>query len=518
MDAVQDTPTLIQRIAEHYPYMVCCSAFVAGDGSGDAELSRLHQDLMEEVRRQGMSADGLREKLTMVASVLGLGRGGPESGPAQSLQVNYYEILGVPPEADAASIKKAYRAKALQTHPDTADAASEPRDADRFQVVHEAYHVLSDPALRRHYDLSRIQSGTGRWMEDAALSETPPRVPRMPSVLKRSLVSLSFILLLLISITVVANIAMQELSLYEEVGVQRAPPPTASPNLETALVSADTAMDRAAESDVAPAAAREPIPAIVAADETASVKPLPIHKTQAFAKEKPPDPPSEPKALEVPRKEATSAPIVTLAKRDLPPESIARTDHTQKGSGKKASPPRPKAEAPEKAAPKPPPERTDKIPKATMRQVEDLKQYPRMPAAPPVAKAPVPPRPQADLTEPLTQFLARYCRTYENRDLDGFLAFFSRNAVENDTPVSTLIPAYQKNFKKVAAIDYSIDLKKYTCKADSDRIQLQGNFRLHWQGAKDREWRKYRGEIQMGLIRNRDSFLIQRLNYRFDPH
>ncbi|SMN19954.1 similar to Saccharomyces cerevisiae YER048C CAJ1 Nuclear type II J heat shock protein of the E. coli dnaJ family [Maudiozyma saulgeensis] len=62
----------------------------------------------------------------------------------------YYDILGIQPEATSTEIKKAYRRKAMQTHPD-----KHPDDPDaqrKFQEVGEAYQVLSDESLRKRYD------------------------------------------------------------------------------------------------------------------------------------------------------------------------------------------------------------------------------------------------------------------------------------------------------------------------------------------------------------------------------
>ena len=63
---------------------------------------------------------------------------------------NYYQVLGVPRDATAADIKRAYRKLARRHHPDvnTGDAAAE----QRFKEVNEAHEVLGDPATRRRYD------------------------------------------------------------------------------------------------------------------------------------------------------------------------------------------------------------------------------------------------------------------------------------------------------------------------------------------------------------------------------
>src|SRR5260370_11339077 len=80
-----------------------------------------------------------------------------------------YSILGVPVEADAETIKNAYRRLAIRVHP---DAGNEP-DPARFREAHEAYLILSDAARRRSYD---IEVGRAR-PRRISLEEISPRRP-----------------------------------------------------------------------------------------------------------------------------------------------------------------------------------------------------------------------------------------------------------------------------------------------------------------------------------------------------
>jgi curved DNA-binding protein len=67
---------------------------------------------------------------------------------------DYYDILGIKPEASEAEIKSAYRKLARKYHPDVSKEAGA---EEKFKSVNEAYEALKDPAKRKAYDQIKAQ-------------------------------------------------------------------------------------------------------------------------------------------------------------------------------------------------------------------------------------------------------------------------------------------------------------------------------------------------------------------------
>lgn len=83
-----------------------------------------------------------------------------------------YEVLGVAKSASAEEIKRAYRKKARESHPDM--NPDDPTAADRFREAEEAYSILSDAQKRQAYDQfghAAFQQGGGAGGQGAGLGD-----------------------------------------------------------------------------------------------------------------------------------------------------------------------------------------------------------------------------------------------------------------------------------------------------------------------------------------------------------
>ncbi len=131
-----DTPALIQFVAGDEDYLALCSRIVNDPGKPSQDL----QTLKEICQQQDLNFQVLVEKLTPVARAFGL----------VDDESDYYEVLGISRNADTVDIKKAFRKKVIEVHPDTSDQMG--ASSAEFIDLQAAYQILSDPVLRQQYD------------------------------------------------------------------------------------------------------------------------------------------------------------------------------------------------------------------------------------------------------------------------------------------------------------------------------------------------------------------------------
>ncbi|KAI0272526.1 hypothetical protein BC834DRAFT_840791 [Gloeopeniophorella convolvens] len=72
------------------------------------------------------------------------------------MSTSLYEVLGVQRDATEDQIRKAYKKRALQTHPDRVPPEQKETAEDEFRQVNNAYEVLSDATKRQAYDAAGV--------------------------------------------------------------------------------------------------------------------------------------------------------------------------------------------------------------------------------------------------------------------------------------------------------------------------------------------------------------------------
>ena len=119
-----------------------------------------------------------------------------------------------------------------------------------------------------------------------------------------------------------------------------------------------------------------------------------------------------------------------------------------------------------------------------------------------------------DMRSRLQAFLTDYSRTYENKQLDKFTAFFTLDALEKGKPFRSLLPKYRSNFEIIDSLDYRIELKRFSVQESTGFVRVEGTYYVRARLINEGErWRQSSGGISMELASYGDSFRVRRLDY-----
>lgn len=117
-------------------------------------------------RSRGGSADSGGGS-TALSTALAHPPRGMAPGGGNVSDTSYYDLLGVPHDASAAAIKKAYYKLAVQVHPDK--NPDDPEAQSKFQAIGQAYQVLSNEQLRARYDARGAEAVEGEEFMDSSM-------------------------------------------------------------------------------------------------------------------------------------------------------------------------------------------------------------------------------------------------------------------------------------------------------------------------------------------------------------
>lgn len=438
----RDTPSLIGWVAEDARYIRLCHRIINRGRSGDVGF---FNRLQEECTRKGIQLEHLERELETVARALGF-----ITQPAP--RPDYYDILGVSPEADLSEIKNAYRKKARDLHPDT---GGKERSGYTFIELNAAYQTLSDSGLRRDYDLERQTASS--WVE------LPPKGEKVPpKSYRRYFYQYGALVALLVSMAFAADFYIREASIQE--GASFIPKQEAP---RVATKESSEYLEPLSWASYVPSPEQEPV---VAGPE------LPPEETIAS--------PAIPAGRNIEKASFHAGPPSPRAKagKDSPDTDTHR--HTQK-----AHPPR--SGSPNLPTDSSLPGKTAKAAPAEAIQEES----------------------HESREEGLKSFLKTYCRAYEKKDFEEFVDLFTPDATENGTPVRRLQLKYQRNFELMKAVDYRIELGRYSGGANPGNVRVQGTFFLKWLPYRG-NWTGIKGRISMVLSEKEGSYLVKKLQYK----
>ncbi|MGC8810817.1 MAG: DnaJ domain-containing protein [bacterium] len=228
--------------------------------------------------------------------------------------------------------------------------------------------------------------------------------------------------------------------------------------------------------------------------------PIPPQKLEPPIKpgelEKPPLPPLEPKKLEAP-KEMAKAPVSAAVKAPIPMSPELKEEKPEKvDKGKEITKP---AEIEKDLKPEP----------AKVIQPE----RPQMIEAKKPEKVAIPEKPITSKEEEVNKFLAGYVSKYKQKDVDGFLSYFSSRAIQNQKyNLGEIKKIYTSFFDRSQELNYSLQEVQTTDHPQG--LEVRAKYELHQVTKKDGEKKSWKGQIRWILVRENGQLKIISLDYQ----
>ncbi len=526
-----DTPSLISALAGDRLLLQSVLRILNPTPGVDADFI---EELAQACRQENISVPDLKRRLEPAAIALGISTQSDDRSP------DFYDRLNVPSNAPDSVIRKAYRIRARELHPDTNPGA----DSVDFVRLTEAYRVLSNPELRERYDARRNQ--TPYWVEqDHARKKENQRKILMHRQRRRTIFQLAGVVVLLLAAIGVADFFFKEQALMEPPRVAKAPVRIEQPMEEPALSEKPPTLEEQSERPATskiPLEVKQQTPPFQKVEEVIDVR-NPAPKAEVISISSLPESEKQPETrVEPPEKEKDPLPEKAETP-NTPPKAEKPTPPLQKVENLVvARNPVPKAEVisisslpeaekqskppVESALPEKPPTLEKKPEKLIQQNVEPkphpARQSPAMQqpkevgAAEPIKDSPasVAPKPEPAASHSLERietFLASYCSAYQDLNYDLFMGYFTADAMENDQAVKDLEPRYRRNFLNLRDLAYHIDVDHYVVR--DDMIEVSGDYILRWRFKKT-GWKEREGPIFLSLVQVDEDYRVRRLVYQ----
>ncbi|MEJ5363565.1 MAG: DnaJ domain-containing protein [Desulfosoma sp.] len=434
-----------------------------------------------------------------------------------------YAVLGLSRNASAQEIKRAFRTLSLEWHPDRNPGRVE-EAAAMFRKIREAYAVLSDPALRRRLSAPPPSIAPVPPCDDVGEDE-PSGFGRAGS--RRFAGQLAALVAILLGVTFLADFQNwltprrypaktsqgQTASVVaEDPKAVSPPPPSAAP--QATSPEAPRPHEAMHEAPALPSAAPAPSgpPLVRAGGAPPAEGPT---RPQAAPATDPGPARKEPQPRLRPASRAVSAGGKEGRAERPSPVQTRNTGDASSGAGPYAAAVRPRnAGDPASAGGAAP-----ALPRACPVETAVAPNSPPAKASPsssqrksPSAGGAVATVSAASLEERIRGFIDRYCRTYAQKDLDGFLRLFSSDALENGTPVQSLRPTYEATFSRVTDLAYRIDVDRWVWSQGGVTVYGRFHIQVRFQ---DRHGAHSRGTVTLGLEPEGESFRVRSLQYAF---
>ncbi|MDD3619734.1 MAG: DnaJ domain-containing protein [Desulfobulbaceae bacterium] len=430
---------------------------------------------------------------------------------------DHYGVLGLSPGASLEEVKKAYRRLSKQYHPDkTGQAIDEGR---RFMEISGAYHALMAGIDRKK------SARTLPWREKKGQG---PAASRHRS--RNLFVGLMLALLLvLIAISIFLSAGYNRKAVISQLEMSKAahgrgdaPAALAAGKEKPAgdNISADAYAPAAAgEEDSPPEAARPEKPRSPQADILAESH----REAAAWVSVGSRDEAPSPESMEGQAHPVGSDPEAVPGQA---PPAAGTENKFSAGQAEGEGAVQDRAVAAEEAGPEPLPEPETRSPPVSEEKLAGVEDEAGRPggqvvfsreesgmASPGSGRAEeAGPGPARDRAREIDEFIGRYARCYNSRELTPFLALFTDKATENGQPLAEMTEQYRALFARTRNIRLAVLNLGWS--REGEGFEARGDFRATYLYADGRS-REHNGEITFHLVDDRDGMKISALEYVF---